>query len=1399
MTVRVLGPLDTGVDEQLSPRERAILCALIVRAGSSVSSDELAEAYWGEAPPRTWPQQVKTSVARIRGRIGREAVLTRGSYYVLGIDPISIDAFEFERLVSQARKHGLHGDHDRAIDAYRRALGLWRGRAFPELPDWAPAREESDRLAGIRRSAEEELLEARLNIGAHREIIAEAERAVRAEPLREDRWAILALANYRSGRQSDALAAIRSARERLADEVGIELSPRLRQLETAMLRQDADLEPAPVLRLPDARCPYRGLAPFGPDDADALFGRREEIDAVLSRIRPGAIVTVVGASGSGKSSLVLAGVVPREHESGKRCEILLGGPSLVPSLRVAVHHLAIPGIIVVDQAEAIFQLDETDVEAAGALIGEALRVGSAIVLTLRSDFLDRAIALPHIGSEVARGLYALGPLSEEGLRQAVTEPAARAGLRLDPGLVELILRDAGDRRSTLPHVSHALVETWVRREGSTLTVDGYEGSGGIAGAIAQSAETMYQSMREADAVACRALMLRLIQRDVDSRSIRRTAQLAPLLADDQRRRALEQLIAARLLTSDGETVVVAHEAVATAWPRLDGWLEEDAEGARLVTTVATAAELWNGSGRRIEDLLRGARLQAAMDWRDQSQPDLTAVEREFLDASAERERDETRELAERAARERRSNGRLRWAIAGAGVLLITAIVAGGLAAIRGEEAQAAAEDARVEALVATSLNLLDNDRETAALLAAEAFRRWPDDARIRSALWGVVTSVGGLAAAHHDPDAYLPVVDMIPGTTTALRVQSSEYGLRPTVDVIDIDTGEVARELDVVLPEVPPGAWSEVAVSPNGAVAAIQSAVLDPSSDECCRKQLTILNIRDGRTLPGTNVVRTQMATAMAFDEQGRHLYIGQPITGDVMRVDVTTGEVRESTAGVFDMPGDSQGSGVALIDGGLVAVSGGDQIRIFDGETVALTRTIPLAGNLASGDIVADGHGGLVATGLAGTVRIDLASGAILWRRLVKSEAQCGTLHLATETTVACGSYLGVALLDLATGETTNARTLQLNRPPYLATIDDESILVSIETPAVWMRWRIDGGGAGADIIANGRELIDGPEQGGSLVVTRPRDGGPMRLWDFERDLPVGGESDRIALLGSGIAARFDESGRPHLERIATEERIPLRIPGLPKSFDVVPGGWARPAFAVWDAGIVAFDPATGEPLGHRLAIPADEFEVWAVSETRDGQGALVTYEVGGRTETALFDIANGALLVGGLRGLEASQVLDNDLVIGVSESQARLYDITTLKPISSLARAIGGGQKISVSADGRTLLNVGWNNALTLYDLTTGVALGSPLRSEMTSLELSGGVRVGFRVGGFLTADGETLLERVADGIRMWDLRPDEQALSACTLAGRELTEEEWATYFPGEERVATCAALESSAAEE
>ena len=371
-------------------------------------------------------------------------------------------------------------------------------------------------------------------------------------------------------------------------------------------------------------------------------------------------------------------------------------------------------MVVVDQFEEVFHAGRQPavVEDVCRAIGERVAAGLPTVLTVRSDFLDQCAAQPVLGPLVADGLHVVMPMAEAGLRAAIEEPARAAGLRLEVGLVELILRDSARNPGALPHLSHALVETWLRREGNVLTVQGYLDSGGIAGAIAQSAERLYDTLGERERELCRSTLLRLVALDADRTPLRRRVQSRPLRADAAHAQVLSLLTRARLVSAEGETVVLSHESLAEAWPSLREWLEEDAEGARLMAEVATAAQAWQVAGQRTEDLYRGARLQATLEWRDRARPDLTGDEAAFLDASADLATRETRMVAERARRDRRQNRRLRIALAAAAALLVTALVAGAAAVDRGNEAARSTENGTIEALVSTSLALMASDRDT---------------------------------------------------------------------------------------------------------------------------------------------------------------------------------------------------------------------------------------------------------------------------------------------------------------------------------------------------------------------------------------------------------------------------------------------------------------------------------------------------------------------------------------------------------------------------------------------------------------------------------------------------------------------------------------------------------------
>ena len=285
---------------------------------------------------------------------------------------------------------------------------------------------------------------------------------------------------------------------------------------------------------------------------------------------------------------------------------------------------------------------------------------------------------------------------------------------------------------------------------------------------------------------------------------------------------VDRLAAARLIAVDDETLTIAHEAVARAWPRLDAWLEEGAESARILRTIESAALAWDADGRSDDDLPRGARLHALAAWREASDADLVPLEEEYIERAVAEETERERAAADAAARDRRQNRRLRWALGGAATLLVVALAAGGLAAVRGSEAAAAAEQEQIEALAATSLSLRATDRDVAALLAAQLAKRWPEDSRARSAVLGSVIGAEGLIGKKVF-DTTRTTVRVIPGTRTALvtldTIPPTGEPLPGEVVIVDVDTGETLRELEVDLPAVTNSTPRFVAVSANGDVA----------------------------------------------------------------------------------------------------------------------------------------------------------------------------------------------------------------------------------------------------------------------------------------------------------------------------------------------------------------------------------------------------------------------------------------------------------------------------------------------------------------------------------------------------------------------------------------------------
>jgi DNA-binding SARP family transcriptional activator len=241
MDFRILGPLavrDRGRPIELRrPKHRALLAILLLRAGETVSSDALIDELWGETPPRTARAALQNYVAQLRRALGPGLVASRSGGYVLQAAPEQIDLGRFERLAAEARD----ADGEKRVEKLREALALWRGPPLADLAFEPFAAHEAQRLDELRAAALEDLIDARLALGGGPELVLELEQLIAEHPFRERLRGQLMLALYRSGRQADALEAYQETRRTLVDELGIEPGSSLRELEQAILRQDAAL------------------------------------------------------------------------------------------------------------------------------------------------------------------------------------------------------------------------------------------------------------------------------------------------------------------------------------------------------------------------------------------------------------------------------------------------------------------------------------------------------------------------------------------------------------------------------------------------------------------------------------------------------------------------------------------------------------------------------------------------------------------------------------------------------------------------------------------------------------------------------------------------------------------------------------------------------------------------------------------------------------------------------------------------------------------------------------------------------------------------------------------------------------------------------------------------------
>ncbi|GLX98207.1 helix-turn-helix domain-containing protein [Herbidospora sp. NBRC 101105] len=1108
--------------------------------------------------------------------------------------------------------------------------------------------------------------------------------------------------------------------------------------------------------------PYRGLAAFRCEDAEWFFGRADLTARLVARVaelrdRGGGLLVVVGPSGAGKSSLLGAGLLAAAG----------AGTIRTPGVRPmdTLHGLTGP-LIVFDQFEELFTLCQDEDERrrfVGALCERAS--GAVVVLGLRADFYTQALGHPELVAAISENQIAIGPMDETGLRAAITEPARKAGLDLEPGLVDLILRDLGPGAGVLPLLSHALYATWRHCRGRTLTIDGYQAVGGIAGAVAVSADAAYHELAPPQRESARRLLLHLVHLSPDTADTRRRVPRAGLPAGAAD--VLGRFVAHRLVTADDGTVEISHEALLTAWPLLRSWLNDDRTGLLVGRRLADDAEAWHAEGRDAAALYRGVRLAAAREWsakaRPYNRPGPLAVE--FLDESTALER-------RQATAERRSARRLRRLTAGLVALLLLAC-GSGVAALRAAASANEQRDIALSRRVAQEAAAIRaSDPALAARLSLAAYTVAPTS----EARGGLLGAFGGPFAirltGHTD---YVHDVEYAPGGTVL-----ASAGDDHTVRLWDLREPHRPRPKAVLTGHT--DHVTVLAFSPDGRVLA--SGGLDGTI-----RLWDVATARPRSTSPNGGAVG-----GLAFTADGRFL-VSADTTG-LIRV-----RVPSTGAATATLSGHTGAVTSLAVHGHLLASTGADgTTRLWD-----LTVPGPVAtlnghtGAVRAAAFSPDGRR-LVTAGEDGLARLWDLSGHPRPHAVLTGHT--GVVHRVAyapdgATVATAGADNTARVWSTSDGRELTEFTSRAGAAIDTSTISDVAFspdgrtLATASYDHLLRLWDVPGsalpsGGRSRPVWASpdGRTAITGdgrhvrrwdvhdphhpvgrvlaPTEGlvqlsadGSMMVTAGP-GGTVRLWELTGPVPR-----LTAIMGGGTLP-------PDSAEFSADRRLLAVVVTADRSI------------RLWDVG----DPARPRPLasltGHTGVVNAIDFHP-----------ALPLLASFGYDRTArLWDLTDparpvmAAVLTGHGNAVYNGAFSPDGTTLATTsqDTTARLWDVTDPRRPAALATLRGHGgfvDSVAFSGDGRLLATGGGEPAVHLWDLTDRRNPG-----RWAVLAAGEGPVVGLLFAGRSLAGGgadrPTLL---------WPVDLAAAATSVCTRAFPALTPDQWAEYFPGLDPVTGC----------
>jgi DNA-binding SARP family transcriptional activator/WD40 repeat protein len=1175
-----------------------------------------------------------------------------------------------------------------------------------------------------------------------------------------------------AGRAAAGRTQARALEAELAGSVVDLASTRERAARVARAERDQD---APVV------CPFKGLAPFDVDDADYFFGRERLVAELIARLAGSSLVAVVGPSGSGKSSVVRAGLLPALADGvlpgSERWArgLIRPGEHPMRELRGAVARFRGEGrsVLVVDQFEELFTAC-SDASERSRFVEALLRAarapdsGSIVVLALRADFYGRCAAYPELSAELGAGHVLVGPMTHAELGRAIELPAQRARLHLEPELVERLLADCEGEPGALPLLSTALVELWQQRDGRRLPLAAYERTGGVRGAVARLAEATFERLDHQQQDVARRILLRLAGEDVHGAPVARRVPLTELDGDGDgtRRRVLDVLAESRMITAGAGAVEVAHEALLREWPRLRGWLDEDAEGRRLHLRLSQAAHEWSQGGRDRGDLYRGARLATALEWRPEHEPELNAIEQQFLDAS--------RVAGERARR------RLRAALGGVLALLALATGAALIALDQRGQARAEARSADAQRLSAQALSEERLDRSL--LLARQAVALEDTPATRDNLLTVLRRSPAAIGFMQGDGDALNAIALHPDGRTLAV---GDEDGTVMLLDAAGRRPLGAAHQISGVSPRV-----SALSFSPDGT--RLASAGLERSG--------AVVDLFDGRTGRHVNQVvsfqtyaeatvhfspDSRVLAAQVEQEEGSFSYVprwdartglGRPLP----QSDATLG--RSSTL-------------LGFIDSGRRLVTTSEQghaTAIRDAATLRPVRRFAAFGRLAA---LSPATGIVAFGGRDGTVRLlDLRTGELRTAR-GRHEAPVVALRFDPRgrRLVTSGRDQRLIVWDPRRAtmlEALEARGIGLiqdlqvardGRTAYSAGRDGMVVVWDLSGERRWER------PFGADGTARASQSLAVSANGSRFAVVDG--GGFVDLFDSRtmrrtgRIRPVRGRVDGAALAPDGrtLAITTNDGFDGTLRFWDVQTRRPL---GAPQAGHA--GTASEVAFSADGRWLVTGDTGTTVRAWDARRPAAQSIATGGVSD--------LSISPDGTTLAAALELENfdGGLQIRSLPGLELVRTVPlpigtvarfspdgRSLIYGDDERRIWTLGTDDWKPRGRPLKAAAPILTADMSPRGRLLATTHADGTGRLWEVATRRAIGTTLSGESDDV-----------IGAAFMRRGSHLAVLHDSGGVVWDLRPSAWARHACAVAGRPLTRAEWENALPWHDYTPACA---------